>query len=250
MSANPLPRSVKRAPRRGRRTDGKRFGRQGSSGFRVNRELAAILSFFLVIVAATVGYNVQATAAQRDTALLVNVTARQSTLAARYINEVLIRSEGMTADPFPSRTALEQSAAALLHGGLAPTPMVGSNGSVDLPAARGWKLQRKLTQESTLIADLTAQGDKVMTEGRLAPTYVTDILQLRVIAAKVETVTNDAAYQMIVDARAQIVNLIRIEIVVGSLGALGTLAMALLLLTASARQSARRGRTPRPPLPT
>src|SRR5260370_39474690 len=66
-------------------------------GFRVNRELAAILAFFLLIVAVTVGYNVRATAAQRDTALLVNVTARQSTLAARDINEVLIRSEGRTA---------------------------------------------------------------------------------------------------------------------------------------------------------
>src|SRR5579859_2780079 len=119
------------------------------------REVVANLALFLILIGGMIGYNVRATAAMGRTALLVNVSGRQSNLARRYSDEVFLKSQGFTADPAPDRDKLEKSAAALLHGGPAPSPLSGSNDDVQLPSPRDWKLIRKLTQEVALISDMT-----------------------------------------------------------------------------------------------
>jgi len=52
-----------------------------------------------VLIASMVGYNAFTTYNQRDTALIVNITARQRTLVERYIKDVLLKLQGIQADP-------------------------------------------------------------------------------------------------------------------------------------------------------
>src|SRR5579859_6001226 len=124
--------------------------RQANSGL-PKRKVAATFALFVVLITGMIGYNVRATAAMGRTALLVNVSGRQSNLARRYSDEVFLKSQGFTAAPASDRDKLEKSAAALLHGGPAPSPLSGSNVDVQLPSPRDWKLIRKLTQEVALI---------------------------------------------------------------------------------------------------
>ena len=201
--------------------------------------MAAIFAVFAVLITGMIGYNVWSTAAMGRTALLVNVSGRQGTLARRYSDEVFLQSEGFVADAGPDRVELEQSAAALLHGGPAASPLSGSGDKVQLPPAHDWKLVVKLTQEVALINDLTSKGDLLLREGHDAASYGADLFGVRLSEVKLETVAGDATYQMTADVRAQGAHLQRAEIVLGLLSAMTALAMAWLLMRGTKRQSAR-----------
>ena len=132
---------------------------------RTNLTVGAIFALFLALVAGMVALNVRATNAERNTALLVDITGRQGALTMRYANEVLLRAQGFRADPAPTRQQLEETAAVLLDGGLAPTPREGSDEKVRVPAAREWRLRKKLAQEKRLIGKLTKVGDQILAGG-------------------------------------------------------------------------------------
>jgi two-component system, sensor histidine kinase and response regulator len=212
--------------------------RKGGQGL-PKRQVAATFALFLVLIAVMIGYNVRATAAMGRTALLVNVSGRQNGLARRYADEVFLKSEGFVADPSNDRDALEKSAAALLHGGAAPSPLSGSNDDVQLPAPKDWRLIRKLTQEVALIGVMTTDADVVLKEGNTAPTYGADLFAVRLAEAKLETVGTDSTYQMTTDVRTAGDHLQKVEIVLGLLSALAALGMAWLLVRSATRQSAR-----------
>ncbi len=90
------------APRRSRWQPGRAL----VSVARRDRGIVLTIAVFLVLIASMVGYNVATTANQRDTALIVNITARQRTLVERYIKDVLLTLQGIQADPGPSRDVL------------------------------------------------------------------------------------------------------------------------------------------------
>jgi len=202
------------------------------------RKIVAAFAIFVVLIAGMIGYNVRATAGMGRTALRVNVGGRQSVLARRYADEAIFKSQGFVADPTNDRQELETSADALLHGGPAQSPLSGSNDTVTLPAAGDRKLRAKLTQEVALIRAMVDPADRLLSEGRDAPTYAADVFALRLAEVKLETVANDATYQMTLDVRSAGDHLQSVEIALGALSALVALGMALLLLRASRRQAA------------
>jgi len=77
---------------------------------RLDRRFGVIVALFLVLIGLIVGYNARATAKQRDTALIINVAARQRALAERYIKDVLLKVEGYRADPQEDAAMLRDTA--------------------------------------------------------------------------------------------------------------------------------------------
>ena len=61
-----------------------------------------------------VGYNVWATTRTQSIPALVDLTARQRTLAERYVKDVVLQVEGQKADPGQSMDLLRDTAATLL----------------------------------------------------------------------------------------------------------------------------------------
>ncbi len=207
---------------------------------RANRTVAAIFLLFLVLVSAMVFYNVRATSAERGTAELIDVTERQSALTMRYSGDVMLVVDGYQADPSYSADILRQTAASLLDGGPVLTPRAGSEDMISVPAATEPNLRAKLQQEKNLIEELIGRGDLVLAQAKAAsrPTPIA-VQQMRLTAAKLQTVTNDATYQMAQDARSALTRLVRVEIVLGVLSTIAALVMALLLLRTTNRQSSR-----------
>ncbi len=203
------------------------------------RRVALIFAVFIGLLAAMIIYNVRATAAMGRQALLVNISGRQSTLARRYADEVILKSQGYSADPSPDHDELLQVANAQLYGGPAPSPRTGSADMVVLPQQRDWRMVRKLTQEIALLNETTNDGDHLIGESPSDPSYSADLLQMRLAEVKLEGVTNDATYQLTLDVGAAGVRLQEIEILLGILSALAALGMAVLLVRAANRQSAR-----------
>ncbi|MEY2444431.1 MAG: hypothetical protein QOE00_1011, partial [Ilumatobacteraceae bacterium] len=124
------------------------------SVIRRDRQIVITILVFLVLIASMVGYNVFTTANQRDTALVVNITARQRTLVERYIKDVLLKVQGFQADPNESRDVLVNTATALLEGGKVAAPQGSTDASVTISGIHEMRVRRQLEHARDLISQL------------------------------------------------------------------------------------------------
>src|SRR5437870_11328953 len=130
--------------------------------------VAAILLTFALFSAISVFLTISATRRSQHRAAVVEVAARQRTLAERYVNDVLLVRAGEAADPAATGRILMRSAGALLDGGTAPA-VNGDDDSLRLPAAAGTVIRRQLEQERRLAVDLTAAGSALLAGASQAP---------------------------------------------------------------------------------
>ena len=80
------------------------------------RAIVAILLTFTLSSAVSIALSVWATSRTQHHAAVIQVAARQRTLAERYVKEVMLVRAGHTADPQYTGGLLAQSADVLLNG--------------------------------------------------------------------------------------------------------------------------------------
>jgi diguanylate cyclase (GGDEF)-like protein/PAS domain S-box-containing protein len=207
--------------------------------------LAAIPLTFLVTAAVSVIVTLALSGGSRDSARVVEVAARQRTLAERYLSEAMIVRAGGSADPAVIATVLEQSARALLEGGAAPA-VNGDDDATSVPRAASPALRAQLEEELRLTADLRAAGT-AFASGSSAPPRLTggeqlqavDPLQrLRVITALISATGLNAARTMATEADASVNHLLDAEIALAIGGLIVSLLLAGGLIVVSSRQTA------------
>ena len=186
-----------------------------------------------------VGYNAWTTDRERPTALVVDVTARQRTLVERYVKDVVLKLDGVQADPSESAAILSETADALLTGGKVVTPQGSLDQRIEIPAARGASVRVKLEHERKLIHELLTCGDALLAGGPSSPTFDRDLQRLRVVGAELSSVTGDAAGEITKQAQHSLSRLVLVEIILGIASVLLALAMAWLLRRAAQRESGR-----------
>ena len=213
---------------------------------RGRRTIAAILATFAVFSALSVTLSIWTTKGSQHRAAVVEVAARQRTLAERYVKEVLLARAGAQVDPDNTASILARSADALMNGGSAPS-VYGDDDETKLTAATGAIIRAQLKQERRLVADLTLTGSAYLghrwvtnvplsAHERLSMTN--PIERLRVLAALTSNVSLNAA-RTIASADDRNVNyLIIVQAVLGALGLLTSLLLAWALIAATRRQTA------------
>src|SRR2546421_12513733 len=118
------------------------------------RTVAALLLTFAFFSAVSVGLSVWSTSRSKYKASVLEVAARQRTLAERYVKDVLLVRAGVPANPAYIGALLENSSETLLNGGMAPA-VNGDDDETKLSAATGKQIRAQLTQERRLVPDLT-----------------------------------------------------------------------------------------------
>jgi diguanylate cyclase (GGDEF)-like protein/PAS domain S-box-containing protein len=213
---------------------------------RSRRTIAAILLTFALFSAVSVALSIRVTAHSRHRATVVEIAARQRTLAERYVTEVLLARRGRSADPDLTAMLLVRSARALLDGGSAPS-VNGDDDETRLPVATGPTLRAQLGQQRRLVRDLTAAGTAFLAHRPVssAPTsaheriLVSDpVKRLRVLAALTSNVSLNAARTIAADADQNITSLITTQVVLGVAGLFTSLLLAWALIGATRRQTA------------
>src|SRR5258706_14961694 len=111
---------------------------------RRDRGILLTIAVFLILIGSMVGYNGATPSSNRDTAFVVNVTARRRTLVERYIKDLLLKFQGTQADPGPSRDVLISTARALLDGGEVAAPQGSTDATVNIPAVHETRVRRQL----------------------------------------------------------------------------------------------------------
>jgi two-component system sensor histidine kinase/response regulator len=204
------------------------------------RRIVGIIATFVVLISSMVGYNAWALARQSGTPLVIDVTSRQRAYVERYIKDVVLKVEGTQTDPAEVSRAMEMSADALLHGGLAPSPHGGGlDDLVRLPPPASDAIRVKLAHERELIDQLVTEGRTLLQVGRESPSFEPTLFLMRLTGAQLSSVTSDTAGEEARVAREAVVGLVRVEIVLGLLGALAAVGMGLLLWRSAKKQSAR-----------
>jgi hypothetical protein len=113
---------------------------------RGRQTVAAILATFAIFSAISVGLTVWSTSRSQYKASMLQVAARQRTLAERYVTEVLLAKRGADANPGYVAALLDDSAKVLLEGGEAPA-VNGDDDETELSAAAGAGVRAQLLQE-------------------------------------------------------------------------------------------------------
>ena len=207
--------------------------------------IAIVLTFALVSTASS-ALSIWTTGRSKHRAAVIEIAARQRTLAERYVEELLLVQAGKKADPMHTGKLLAQSAAALLDGGLAPG-VNGDDDEVTLPAEHEPLVRGQLEQEAKLVTDLTRTGAAFLAgrSGAVVPQTgnehirVADPVQrLRILAALTSNISLNASRTIAARADQDISNLILLQIGLGIGGLLLSLLLAWALVTATRRQTA------------
>jgi diguanylate cyclase (GGDEF)-like protein/PAS domain S-box-containing protein len=209
------------------------------------RIVAAILATFALMFTLSVVLSVLATEHSRGRAKVVEVAARQRTLAERYVEDVLLVQSGRRADPGGLGEVLRSSAEALLNGGVAP----GVNGDDDetaLSAASGSTLRAQLAQEVRLATDLTSIGSAILALRPMSSVALTGgeniqagdpVERLRVVAALTSNTSLNATTTIASNTDANIAQLLTMQIALGTGGLLISLLLAWGLIAATRRRT-------------
>jgi diguanylate cyclase (GGDEF)-like protein/PAS domain S-box-containing protein len=225
--------------------------RRGSRAFspfeaRNRRAIIAILVTFAVLSLVDVGLSIAMTSRSQNRAAVVQVAARQRTLAERYVNDLLLRQAGEQSDPQTTANVLMRSARALLDGGLAPA-VNGDDDETTLSAANGERVRRQLAQEQRLAADLVATGRALLAGRPVASVPLSaheriaardPLTRIRVLAGLTSNVSLDAARTIAEADDANINQLILVQVLLGAAGLVVSLLLSLGLIAATRRQTA------------
>jgi diguanylate cyclase (GGDEF)-like protein/PAS domain S-box-containing protein len=224
-------------PRRG---DFRPFAARG------RRPILAILLTFAAFSTVSVVSSISTTKRSQHRASVVEVAARQRTLAERYVKEVLLAREGARVDPRFTASILARSADALLDGGTAP-PVYGDDDETKLSSATDATLRAQLGQERRLVVDLTNTGNALLANRSVARVPLTaherlrmkdPVLRLRVLAALTSNVSLNAARTLASSTDRNINHLIVLQAVLGAAGLLASLLLGWALILATRRQTA------------
>ena len=207
--------------------------------------IAAIFVTFALMFVLSVVLSLLATERSRGRAQVVEVAARQRTLAEHYVEAVLLVRGGRKADPATIGSTLQSSADALLNGGVAPA-VLGDEDEAKLPPASGGTLRAQLTQELRLANDLTSVGGAILAghptnliplSGGEEIATSDPIERLRVIAALTSNVSLNATGTIASEADRNITNLLTMQIALGAGGLIVSLLLAYGLIATTRRRT-------------
>jgi diguanylate cyclase (GGDEF)-like protein/PAS domain S-box-containing protein len=213
---------------------------------RGRRTITGILATFALFSTLTVTVSIWATRGSQHRASVLEVAARQRTLAERYVQEILLARAGAQADPMNTGKLLAESADVLLNGGVAPA-VDGDDDETPLPRAPGATVRAQLRQERRLVRDLTETGAAVLAGRPLTSIRLTaderlsardPVERLRVLSALTSNVSLNAARTIAAEDDRSISRLLVIEILLGAIGLLTSLLLAFGLIAATRRQTA------------
>lgn len=212
---------------------------------RGRRAIAAILATFVLFSVASVALSIRATERSLDQAAVVQVAARQRTLAERYVQEVVLVLDGAQADPDALAAVLTASADALLNGGTAPA-VDGDDDAVTLDPVSGSVVRAQLLQERRLVHDLVAFGG-ALTHGQSlteVPETANEhaevpdpVNRLRILAALTSNVSLNATHTIADETDQNVGALIALQIGLGIASALAAIVLGWALIVAARRQT-------------
>jgi diguanylate cyclase (GGDEF)-like protein/PAS domain S-box-containing protein len=213
---------------------------------RGRRTVAAVLATIALVSVVSVALSIRETTHAQHQAAVVEVAARQRTLAERYLSDVLLSRAGAVADPGYTAALLHQSARVLITGGLSPAAN-GDDDETELAPTTDPTALAQLKQAERLGNDLTVSGAAYLADRPLAQVPLTagehmrqvgEVDRLRVLTALTSNVSLNASRTIAAEADRKVSGLVTTQAILGGAGLLVSLFLGIALIAAARRQSA------------
>jgi diguanylate cyclase (GGDEF)-like protein/PAS domain S-box-containing protein len=210
------------------------------------RPVIAIFVTFALISAVTIALSVASTKGSEHRTSVIEIAARQRTLAERYVAEIMLVRAGQQADPAYTASVMSASATALLGGGMAPA-VNGDDDETPLPPAEGAAQRAQFALEQRLVGDFVDTGEAVLAHRPTAGLTTTagehvqglpPLTRLRVLAALTSSIAFRAAREIGRVDESNLSNLLTTQVLLGLGGLLITMLLAGMLLATTRRHSA------------
>lgn len=208
--------------------------------------IIAIVATFALVFTASALISIWSTGKSRNRAAVVEVAARQRTLAERYVAQALLVRQGAQADPARTGLLLAQSAKALLDGGVAPA-VEGDDDDVRIVAQTQPAIRRQLLEQQKLIHDLLATGAAYVA-GRpvdalpeTAGERIADqgaLMRLRILSGLTSNTSLDVARAIAAQTDRNVSDSIALQLALGIGGVLASVLLAWALISTTRRQTA------------
>jgi diguanylate cyclase (GGDEF)-like protein/PAS domain S-box-containing protein len=213
---------------------------------RARLTIVAIVLTLALVSTGSAALSIWSIAHSRNQATVLEIAARQRTLAERYVEEVLLVRSGNVADPHHTGVLLAASAHVLLDGGVAPA-VEGDDDDATIGPTRDAEVRAELMQEQRLVADLTASGTAYL-DGRSVASVpltahehilkTTPLERLRVLAALTSNVSLNAARTIAAKANGNVDDSIYLQLGLGVGGLIVSVLLAWALVATTRQQSA------------
>ncbi len=208
--------------------------------------VVAILLTFALCSTATIALTIWQTARSAHRADVLRVAERQQTLASDYVQQVILVRSGVQANPDGTAAILRGSVHALLDGGKAPD-VPGNDDEAELPPTTDATVRKQLRQELRLVDDMTHTGAAYLAGRPVAAVPLTahervratdPLTRLRVLSVLTGDVALNTARTIVAQSDSSVTGLIVMQAVLGLVGLLVSLILALALIAATRRQTA------------
>jgi two-component system, OmpR family, sensor histidine kinase KdpD len=127
----------------------------------VNWTVAGILGLLIITVLATVPLTLTILQNRDSDALVIDMAGRQRMLLERYMKELLLASQGVSAQPERTRVVLQERLKALLNGG-STDGHVDRRGNVVLPEAPTEEIRLKLLEQQHLLDAFQSKAEQFL----------------------------------------------------------------------------------------
>ena len=213
---------------------------------RGRRTVVAIMLIFTTFSGLGLFLSMSTTTGAKHRAAIVQVAARQRTLAERYAKNVLLVREGVAADPGATARVLQRSAAVLLDGGIAPS-VDGDDDQTRVPRQNGPIARSQLKQEQRLVHDLVATGAALvakrpgpvrLTAGEHFSSALSPDERLMVLTGLTSNVSLNVARTIVHSEDAQLNRLMNEQVFLSALGLLVFGLLSWALVASTRRESA------------
>ncbi len=192
----------------------------------------------VALILAVIFLSARSTSLNGQRALVDNVAGRQPELAHRYLKEVLLVSQGFTADPHGTFDELKATASALLDGG-AVLAVQGNDNEVHISPLTDTVLRAKLAEEIRLIDELGKAGELVAADQPGTAKWKADVEAAEALSHVTANVAHDAVGALTSDAQHSVASDSRLQIAIAVFG----IAVTLIAGWSMSRQIVRRLRT-------
>jgi diguanylate cyclase (GGDEF)-like protein len=194
----------------------------------IRARLAALTAVLAMVIASVMYFSGRSTSIDHQRAVVDNVAGRQPSLVQRYLAEVLLRSNGFSADPGETADSLLHTADALLDGG-AVLAVQGNDFQIHVPVQTDPTVRAKLTEFTRLAHELVALGDRIAAERPTDPGYQADVRRAVALSHVTSNVGRDAVGRMTTLADRAVRANARRQILLAGVGILLALTLCWLL---------------------
>ena len=200
----------------------------------IGQQLIMMVSVFILTLGGILAYTFSTVKNLEFDSIVVDVAGRQRMMIQRYLNEILLTSEGNPKEYSRTQKILDQSIKALMNGG--PVVLnIYTQETFTLPSASTTNIFNKLMEQQTLLSTLFAKGKEFLQLTHGDPLRRAQMNSLLELTVQLQKIADDSVKLFSAHSRNKTLAILRWEPILALLFVLFSILLARQVISAGNR---------------